>query len=103
MVLATSAEAALAEFATRGPSFAAVVTDLVMPGIGGRELADRLQQENPALPVPFISGYAADVNAIATGARRRFLAEPFRPSELLGELRTISNDRTGPRAPDTPS
>jgi DNA-binding NtrC family response regulator len=57
-----------------------VVTDVVMPGEGGPELARRLAQARPALRVLFISGHLADTLDLA-GAR--FLAKPFGLDDLL--------------------
>jgi len=37
-----------------------VLTDLAMPELGGRELAQRLSQTRPGLPVIFMSGYTDD-------------------------------------------
>lgn len=56
-----------------------LVTDVVMPGMSGRELADRLKQSKPSLRVLFMSGYAA--NAIVEHgvleAGLDFIAKPF--------------------------
>ncbi len=40
-----------------------LITDIVMPGMNGRELADRLQELYPELKLLFMSGYTADVVA----------------------------------------
>ena len=64
----------------------ATVTDLVMPGMGGPELAGRLRGEQPGMKFVFMSGYAAqglpEPDAV-------FLQKPFRSMDLvrvLGEL-----------------
>jgi two-component system, cell cycle sensor histidine kinase and response regulator CckA len=61
-----------------------VVTDVVMPGMDGRELGRRLTQRWPTLPVLYISAY--DVNDIFRRGSPRtsapFLQKPF-PSEIL--------------------
>jgi CheY-like chemotaxis protein len=62
----------------------ALLTDLAMPGIGGRELARRLRENRPGLPVLFMSGYTDDEvmrrGLLESGAT--FLEKPFSP-ELL--------------------
>ena len=63
-----------------------VVTDLVMPRLGGLQLADRLSASRPRLPIVFTSGYSADLDRLAEGeARSRpFLRKPFTPAQLRG-------------------
>jgi two-component system cell cycle sensor histidine kinase/response regulator CckA len=75
-----------------------LVTDAVMPGIRGRELADRLSVLLPDIKVLFISGYTDD-RLITDGgsATRRFLQKPFGNAELLEALDTLLA-REGPRS-----
>jgi CheY-like chemotaxis protein len=51
---------ALALFAGRSGEVALVITDVVMAGMDGGELRDRLAEQAPQLPVLFISGYASE-------------------------------------------
>ncbi len=72
---------------TRGePEVQLVVTDLVMPRLGGLQLADRLSASRPGLPIVFTSGYSADLDRLGEGdARARpFLRKPFTPAQLRG-------------------
>lgn len=62
-----------------------LVTDLILPGEGGRALAQKLKQRNLQLKVLFISGYADQVRVAATNSQE-FLAKPFSASELLGRV-----------------
>jgi|ERR1041384_3794378 CheY-like chemotaxis protein len=57
VVLADSGESALEIFKVCQSPIAAVLTDIMMGGMSGVELADRLHQINPALPIVFMSGY----------------------------------------------
>ncbi|MFG7490649.1 ATP-binding protein [Methylorubrum rhodesianum] len=57
-VLAQTAEAALAEIEAVPFRFDAVFSDVVMPGMGGVELAKRLRELHPELPVVLTSGYS---------------------------------------------
>jgi CheY-like chemotaxis protein len=66
-------------------SIDALITDLVMPRMGGRELAETLRGVFPGLPVLFISGYADDV-AIRRGLIDRdeiMLPKPLGREQLL--------------------
>jgi two-component system, cell cycle sensor histidine kinase and response regulator CckA len=57
VVLAQSAEEARRIFASDGGSISLLLTDVVMPGQTGPELASNLLDSNPDLPVIFVSGY----------------------------------------------
>ena len=71
--------------------FDLLVTDVIMPGMNGSQLADELCRERPALRVLFISGYPED--AIARNgdrqSRRAFLQKPFPPGVLLRKVREV--------------
>ena len=73
-----------------------LVTDVVMPRLGGRELASRLMAERPGLRVLFISGYTDDVDDLRelAGAGGDFLQKPFGPEALVGRVRALLG-RTG--------
>jgi len=67
-----------------------LVTDLVMPGgLSGRELAERLQAEKPALKVVYCSGYSEETLDEDTTFRRRlyFLQKPYDPTGLTRFVR----------------
>jgi PAS domain S-box-containing protein len=72
-----------------------LVTDVVMPGMGGRELAERLAAIYPEMKVLFISGYTNDT-AIHQGvveAGINFLEKPFSPRVLGAKIREILDSR----------
>jgi PAS domain S-box-containing protein len=62
-----------------------LLTDLVMPGMAGTELARQLRRDLPDLPVIYMSGYAEDVVRRKLDAEDRaiFLEKPFAPDALL--------------------
>jgi two-component system, cell cycle sensor histidine kinase and response regulator CckA len=68
-----------------------VVTDVVMPGMDGRELGRRITQRWPRLPILYISAY--DVNNIfRRGSPRNsapFLQKPFPPEGLITSVRQL--------------
>jgi CheY-like chemotaxis protein len=86
--VAGSAEAALAlvDGETEPPQV--LITDIVMPGMNGRELAGRLRTRFPRMPILFISGYtdAAIERVSDLGANEAFLQKPFSPEDLLNRL-----------------
>jgi PAS domain S-box-containing protein len=71
-----------------------VVTDLVMPEMGGKELAERLRAHRPGLKVLFMSGYTEKV--IATGGvmppNTGFVEKPFTVEQLMRRLREILDE-----------
>ena len=70
---------------------AVLVTDVIMPEMNGRDLADQLQKICPNIKRLFMSGYTADVIA-QSGAQEDgtyFLQKPFTPSELATKLREV--------------
>jgi CheY-like chemotaxis protein len=68
-----------------------VVSDLVMPEMGGRELVTRLREDAPGLKVLFTSGYTDDAGiwkgALAAGMG--FLSKPFTPEALVRKAREM--------------
>ena len=71
-----------------------VVTDLVMPEMGGKELAERLRAHRPGLKVLFMSGYTE--KAIAAGGvmppNTGFVEKPFTVEQLMRRLREILDE-----------
>lgn len=86
VVEARSAEEALKLF-NRGLNPQLVVTDHLMPGISGTELARTLQSERQGIKVLVISGYA-ETSGIDPDLPR--LAKPFRNAELAASLAALS-------------
>jgi two-component system, cell cycle sensor histidine kinase and response regulator CckA len=66
-----------------------LVTDVVMPHIGGQELARRLAAERPRMRVLYMSGYTDDaiVQHGAVDLSIAFLPKPITPDTLLGKVR----------------
>ena len=68
-----------------------LLTDVVMPGMNGKELADRLRAVKPGMKCLFMSGYTTDVIAIhgVLTAEVGFLQKPFLMKDLAPKLREV--------------
>ncbi|WP_439595296.1 ATP-binding protein [Falsiroseomonas sp.] len=87
---ASCAEDALELLERGAPSPLALVSDVVMPGMDGLELAGRLRGKWPDLPVLLVSGYAeAALGRDLAAERIRLLAKPYSLGSLVAELRAI--------------
>jgi PAS domain S-box-containing protein len=75
----------------RGEGVDLVVSDIVMPHVSGRELAEELARHHPGLPVLFMSGHTDDEmvrrNLLAPGAP--FIQKPFDAKTIAAKLRAL--------------
>ncbi len=95
VVTARDAEEALSHAARTKRSFDLLLSDVMMPGMNGPELAERLRQQTPGLTVMLMSGYTED-NVIEAGtldAQMGFIAKPFTPGALLIAIAELLNRR----------
>ena len=75
-----------------------LITDVVMPALGGPELARRLRQRFPDLAVLFVSGYPRDFQTGETPGDEAFLHKPFTQEQLLASIaKLLGEPRDGPR------
>lgn len=78
-----------------------LVTDVIMPGMNGRQLADHLYLRHPGIKRIFMSGYAADL--ITTdgilGPDVHFLPKPFSSQALINLVQTTLDRRPATRHP----
>ena len=68
-----------------------LLTDVIMPGVSGRELAKRVLARQPSVRVLYMSGYTYNVIA-ENGTLERgvaFLQKPFTPSGLVEKVREV--------------
>jgi PAS domain S-box-containing protein len=92
MVMAVDCAAdALALVSSQNVPFDIVITDVVLPGMGGKDLVDHLLVLYPKLRVLFMSGYTENAivhhGVLASGTS--FLSKPFTVSSLLSKLRIL--------------
>jgi signal transduction histidine kinase/CheY-like chemotaxis protein len=70
-----------------------VISDVIMPVMGGREMADQLKLSRPATPILFISGYTDDA-AVRRGVsehRDHYLEKPFELNSLARKVSEVLN------------
>ena len=69
-------------------AFDLLVTDVVMPGMNGVKLAERLRAAHTTVPVVFMSGYAPPEALQDTGGfgNAQFVRKPFRAGELVAAV-----------------
>lgn len=90
--LAQTAEAGLAEIEAAPSRFDAVFSDVVMPGMGGLELAKRLRATHPGLPVVLTSGYS---HVLVQDDAHGFdlVRKPYSAAQVDGALRSATRRR----------
>ncbi len=96
VIEATNGAEALRVCENHDPPIRLMVTDVVMPGMSGRELAARVREQLPDLRVLYMSGYTDDT-VIRHGlldASMFFLQKPFTPSALARKVRETLDQPT---------
>jgi CheY-like chemotaxis protein/nitrogen-specific signal transduction histidine kinase len=80
-----------------------VLCDLVMPGLGGREAAERVRTAKPQARVVFTSGYPLEHSSTNDGEPVEFVAKPFTPDELVSAVKKcLEAPRQGKPLPAQP-
>jgi len=71
-----------------------LLTDVVMPGMSGKDMADRMRESHPALPVLFMSGYTDNVmdRYGLDAAGDALLHKPFNAQQLLSAVQDLLGD-----------
>jgi two-component system cell cycle sensor histidine kinase/response regulator CckA len=94
---ATSAENALEVSESHSGAIHLMLTDAVMPGQSGPELARQLGPARPDMKVLFMSGYTDDaiVRHGLLHSSQAFLQKPFSPEVLTGKVREVLDSARG--------
>ncbi len=95
VIAANCGEAALREVAALGRPIDLLLTDMVMPGMTGPELAQQLRAQQPGLRVLFTSGYSADAVVRQFGLTENsfaFIAKPYGLADLTREVRRVLDE-----------
>jgi PAS domain S-box-containing protein len=90
LLVADGAARALELVSTHGGPIDMLITDIIMPGMSGIALADRIREARADISVLFMSGYADDT-AIPDGFMESaaFLRKPFTPESLARKVRAV--------------
>ena len=91
VLTAASAEEALVVAREHSGPIHLLITDVLLPQMGGRELIDAIAASRPGLPHLFMSGYSSDIVTGAKGVQPddHFIAKPFRIDDLATKVREI--------------
>ncbi len=97
----TDPEAALDDFGRQPEAYDLVFLDLSMPGMDGMELARRLQEIRPGLPLVLVTGTASakKLTASAHASFQDIVTKPFTALDLAGTLRKALQSRRHAGAP----
>ncbi len=95
VIEASSAEEALEVARAHHGRIDLLLTDVVMPGGSGRELAEQFRDLRPGVPVLYMSGYTADALALDDLSRPNaaFLAKPFTVAQVTMKVRELLDAR----------
>lgn len=96
VLTAASGDEALRQLEQHGQPVHLMVTDVVMPGMSGRSLAEHLAQMRPEMKVLYMSGYTDDVilrhGVVEEGVS--FISKPFGAADLIRKVRQTLDSAT---------
>ncbi|MBX3231356.1 MAG: response regulator [Labilithrix sp.] len=96
VLVAANAEEALRIAHEVGDRIDLVFTDVVMPGMNGGELVERLATLFPRIRVLITSGYTDEKLARSGVGEHRFLAKPYEPAQLVDAIRLVLDEASLP-------
>jgi two-component system cell cycle sensor histidine kinase/response regulator CckA len=87
---------AVALAASRSEPFDLLLTDIVIPGMSGRELAELVHRHNPTTAILYASGYSPEqVGGEVPGPRAPLLEKPYSLAQLASKVREVLDARPG--------
>jgi CheY-like chemotaxis protein len=102
VVQTTNPDEAIAAAESAAQPFDLLLTDVVMPGMNGKQLAERLQAAQPGLRVLFMTGYTANavVHRGVLEPGTHLVQKPFTPESLAEKVRQVLDADSTPPPPD---
>jgi len=99
VIAARSGDEAISTTAEPGAVFDLVILDMIMPGMDGGKVFEKIRETKPAVPVILSSGYAVDGQAteIMNKGCNGFIQKPFNLSELSQKIRQILDTTKAPQ------
>ncbi|MDZ7699881.1 MAG: response regulator [Deltaproteobacteria bacterium] len=97
VLAADTPEEAIRQAETHSGEIHLLITDVVMPGMNGRDLADRLCQSRPEMKCLYMSGYTADIIARQGVLEKgvQFIQKPFSLDQLARKVREVLGNENG--------
>jgi PAS domain S-box-containing protein len=97
VAVAKDGNEALAILERQGGDITAVVSDVIMPNLGGWELAHRIRERWPAIPVLFMSGHTNEeiMRRGLLGSDEPFIQKPFSPAAFTAAVADLLARRNG--------
>lgn len=86
---ACGAEQALKAAQTFAEPIHLLLTDVVMPGLNGRQVAEKFLVQRPGIRILYMTGYSEDVDVDGPGSSAPVLQKPFSRSELSRAVRAV--------------
>lgn len=83
------------------PEIDLLLTDMILPGQNGGELATRMRRQNPGLKVLFVTGYADQITVLKD-AGEEYLLKPFCTEALLRKVGELMNESNVEAAQEQP-
>ena len=104
VVEASDGESALAIIKNGAPHFDLIITDVVMPRMGGHDLIARVKEQRELMKVLFMSGYteAAIIRESVLEPGMGFIQKPFTPQSFLKKIRDILSNHSDHTDHDEP-
>lgn len=102
ITLASDGKEGLRAFAEAPQSFDLLLTDVIMPMMGGIELARHCREIRAEVPIVFVSGYAVDLEEFSGDAcATRFVQKPFQPVALAEVVMSLLTRKNSSKAATT--